>query len=100
METCGDHISEHPELSDVAFEPFEQMCLEQDGLALVEYARLMMADGCVLDFATEGRRRTQILTLVLSDTFASNTCTFEDLNSFVSEVVCQNLLFVFVLQGA
>ena len=37
-EICYDHIFEHPELNPQDFESFEQECLSQDALALVQYA--------------------------------------------------------------
>ena len=33
VETCRDHIRDQPELNEPDFEIFEEMCLEQDGLA-------------------------------------------------------------------
>eukprot|EP01048_Picozoa_sp_COSAG05_P019088 COSAG05_NODE_2915_length_2512_cov_4.326564_3_plen_319_part_00 len=49
METCRDHMGEHPEIALQDFEDFEAECLDQDGLALVEYALDLINQGCTLD---------------------------------------------------
>ena len=36
METCRDHVLDNPQLNDADFDAFERLCLDQDGLALVE----------------------------------------------------------------
>ena len=46
VETCRDHIRDQPELNEPDFEEFEETCLEQDGLALVEYALDLQNSGC------------------------------------------------------
>ena len=48
-EICYDHIFEHPELNPQDFESFEQECLSQDALALVQYALELQAQGCIID---------------------------------------------------
>ena len=54
LETCRDHIREQDALMESDFESFERQCFDQDGLALVEYAMMMQATGCVLDFNLAG----------------------------------------------
>lgn len=54
METCREHVREQDHLEESDFEAFEQECLEQDGLALVEYATMLQAAGCVLSLSMGG----------------------------------------------
>ena len=57
VETCREHIQGQEQLEEQEYEEFEALCLRQDGLALVEYAMDMMANGCVLDLSGRGRHR-------------------------------------------
>ena len=38
-------VQEQAGLQEADYEEFETLCLDQDGLALVEYAMMMMSDG-------------------------------------------------------
>ena len=58
VETCRDHIRDQPELNEPDFEIFEEMCLEQDGLALVEYALDLQNSGCHVELG-DFRRQMQ-----------------------------------------
>ena len=44
-------MQEQAGLQEADYEEFETLCLDQDGLALVEYAMMLMSDGCILDLA-------------------------------------------------
>jgi N-acetylneuraminic acid mutarotase len=66
LETCRAHVTATYNLDMHAFETFEQTCLTQDGVQLVEYAMSLIAAGCTLDFSTHpsnggggGHRRLQ-----------------------------------------
>lgn len=54
LETCRDHVRDHDGLVLSDFENFEQKCLQQDGLALVEYATMLQAAGCILNLMGVG----------------------------------------------
>ena len=56
VETCRDHIRDQPELNEPDFEIFEEMCLEQDGLALVEYALDLQNSGCHVELGNFRRQ--------------------------------------------
>ena len=56
VETCRDHIRDQPELNEPEFEQFEETCLEQDGLALVEYALDLQNSGCHVDLGNFRRQ--------------------------------------------
>eukprot|EP01049_Picozoa_sp_SAG25_P022330 SAG25_NODE_8836_length_401_cov_1.149007_1_plen_104_part_01 len=60
---CRAHVKrDEKNLKIIEFEAFEQKCLKQDALALVEYAMDMKKRGCFLDLSgggTGGRRRVQ-----------------------------------------
>ena len=55
LETCREHIQGQEQLEEQEYEEFETLCLDQDGLALVEYALDLQSHGCVLSLG--GRRR-------------------------------------------
>ena len=57
LETCRDHVRDQAGLEEAEYETFETLCLDQDGLALVEYAIDMQENGCVLDLSSEHGRR-------------------------------------------
>ena len=38
LETCRDHVREQAGLEEAEYEDFMALCLDQDGLALAEYA--------------------------------------------------------------
>ena len=61
LETCRDFIRSEAALDEAEFERFEQDCLDQDGIALVDYTIGLRDSGCVVSFADgqSGRRRTQ-----------------------------------------
>ena len=59
VETCRDHIRDQPELNEPEFEEFEETCLEQDGLALVEYALDLQNSGCHVELG-DFRRQMQV----------------------------------------
>ena len=66
LETCREHVRAEAQLDQEEFEQFEQDCLEQDGLGLVEYAMTLRDSGCVLLFEVKaggspggGHRRLQ-----------------------------------------
>jgi hypothetical protein len=49
FETCHDHVANAADMDEHEFADFETQCLDQEGLALVEYALEMQADGCIID---------------------------------------------------
>ena len=49
LETCREHVQTQTTLNEPDFEAFEQQCMDQDGLAVVEYAISMQRSGCVID---------------------------------------------------
>ena len=59
LETCRDHVSAQEDLVEEDFEAFEEDCLSQDGLALVEYALSLVDSGCILDLSSPSGRRLQ-----------------------------------------
>ena len=59
LETCRDHVSAQEDLVEEDFEAFEEDCLSQDGLALVEYALSLVDSGCILDLSSDSGRRLQ-----------------------------------------
>lgn len=79
-------------LNEAEFEAFEQTCLTQDGIGLVEYAIDMQASGCVLTFppaAPVGGRRLQqhaagVFGQRLGVTQAS--CVWNELDDFATEL--------------
>ena len=83
VEECHDHIIN---VEHKAIRPYETMstsCLEIDGAAVVEYARDLMQQGCVLDFG--GRhRRAQIVSRWLPA--GSSQCSWDDLDDRSREV--------------
>ena len=49
VETCRAHVQEQAGLQEADYEEFETLCLDQDGLALVEYALELRSQGCAID---------------------------------------------------
>jgi hypothetical protein len=60
METCRRHFTEHA-LNVAEYEAFETLCLDVDGLALVEYALALIANGCTLNLGSGQRRMLRML---------------------------------------
>ena len=84
VETCRDHIHEMSHLDESEFEQFASDCMEQDGLALVEYAISLQDSGCILDLGDgSGRRRAQYLSQWFG---ASEECRWDDLNGLAQDV--------------
>ena len=50
LETCREYIRREEPLVEADFESFERECLDQDGLALVEYSLMLQESGCALNF--------------------------------------------------
>ena len=92
LETCRDHVEEHAatnaNLVVEDFETFEQECLTNDGIALVEYALDMQSRGCVLDLGGAGRRRAQAQGKYLGNWLDSTVdgCTWDELDDLANDV--------------
>ena len=50
LETCREYIRQEELLVETNFESFERECLDQDGLALVEYSLMLQESRCALNF--------------------------------------------------
>jgi hypothetical protein len=98
VEKCRAHIKAHqtPSWEHSAnainlkvFEGFEQKCLKQDSMAMVEYALEMKDKGCKIDLqhAVSGRRlqQGQFMSQWLN-TPAASTCSWDKLNEYSQEV--------------
>jgi hypothetical protein len=100
LETCRAHVTATYSLDMHDFETFEQTCLTQDGVQLVEYAMSLIAAGCTLDFSTPpsngGHRRLQ----GHSDGFLQNYigssspgCRWDDIDDMAQHIdtICGSL---------
>jgi hypothetical protein len=100
LETCRAHVTATYSLDMHDFETFEQTCLTQDGVQLVEYAMSLIAAGCTLDFSTPpsngGHRRLQ----GHSDGFLQNYvgssspgCRWDDIDDMAQQIdtICGGL---------
>lgn len=86
-EICHDHITDHPELSPQDFDSFEQECLSQDALALVEYALDLQAQGCTIDLAgSSGRRALQNSYLSQWLDSDERTCDWDEVDDYAHDV--------------
>eukprot|EP01047_Picozoa_sp_COSAG01_P038584 COSAG01_NODE_3138_length_6526_cov_478.100202_2_plen_500_part_00 len=101
LETCRAHVNATFSLDILDFEAFEQSCLTQDGLQLVDYAMSLIAAGCTLDLSahssTDGHRRLQGHT---SDGFlqryvgsSSPGCHWDDIDDMATNIdaICGGL---------
>jgi hypothetical protein len=101
LETCRAHVNATFSLDILDFEAFEQSCLTQDGLQLVDYAMSLIAAGCTLDLSahssTDGHRRLQGHT---SDGFLQNYvgssspgCRWDDIDDMAQNIdaICGGL---------
>ena len=97
LETCRAHVQEQAGLQEADYEEFETLCLDQDGLALVEYAMMMMSDGCILDLAAGGNgggHRRRLLNYLrrlqgyLSQRFGASSpgCTWDEIDDISRDV--------------
>lgn len=91
LETCRDHVRGQTELDEADFEGFESLCLNQDGLALVEYAMGLQADGCILDLTGgggAGGRRMQAGGSYMTQYLSASepTCLWDELDDLASDV--------------
>jgi hypothetical protein len=90
FETCHDHVADNADMDEHDFATFESQCLDQEGLALVEYALNLQESGCIIDLSgdgTAGRRQLQsgsYLTQYLGTT--APTCNWDDLDDLADEV--------------
>ena len=84
METCRDHVHKSFPQEAKQFESFEKGCLEQDSLALVEYAIDLKKQGCTIDLTGQRRRlqnKNQIfLQKMLSS--KSRTCSWNEITAY------------------
>ena len=97
LETCRAHVQEQAGLQEADYEEFETLCLDQDGLALVEYAMMMMSDGCILDLSGGGNgggHRRRLLNYLrrlqgyLSQRFGASSpgCTWDEIDDISRDV--------------
>jgi hypothetical protein len=89
VDECRDHIITVEQHAIAPYDDMATSCLEIDGAAVVEYARDLIQQGCVLDFGRH--RRTQIVSQWLPT--GSQSCTWDDLDDRsheVDEVCCGN----------
>jgi hypothetical protein len=88
----------------VNLEAFEQLCLDVDGLALVEYAIAMQQSGCILDLSGDGtggggggggghrrlrhRRRRRQLQVFLAQRLSSSDagCSWDEMDDYAADV--------------
>ena len=96
LETCRAHVQEQAGLQEADYEEFETLCLDQDGLALVEYALMLMSDGCILDLSGGGNggHRRRLLNYLrrlqgyLSQRFGASSpgCTWDEIDDISRDV--------------
>ena len=88
LETCRAHVREQAGLQEEDYETFETLCLDQDGLALVEYALDLQSHGCVLNLGGRHRRLHRRLQAYLSQWIgaSSPTCRWDQINEMVQDV--------------
>ena len=84
LETCRDHVREQAGLEEAEYEEFETLCLDQDGLALVEYALDLQSHGCVLSLGGRHRRLQAYLSQWIGA--SSPTCRWDQINEMVQDV--------------
>lgn len=88
FETCADHVTQTSGLDEQEFATFERECLDQEGIALVEYALDLQDSGCLIDLtgdASDGRRlQSSYLTQYLGSTV--DTCSWDDLDDLAVQV--------------
>eukprot|EP01046_Picozoa_sp_COSAG06_P020571 COSAG06_NODE_1511_length_9233_cov_3.730896_1_plen_241_part_10 len=87
LETCRDFVRAEATLDEAEFEQFEQECLDQDGVALVEYAIDLRDSGCVLSFGDEGgghRRMQGVFGQRLG--VSQPTCEWDQLDDLADEL--------------
>jgi hypothetical protein len=78
-------VGAQPELNAAEFEGFESKCLDQDALALVEYAINLQDQGCTIDLG--GRRRSlqgQYLSQWLDSDIRS--CSWDEVDDYAGDV--------------
>ena len=87
LETCRDHVSAQEDLVEEDFEAFEEDCLSQDGLALVEYALSLVDSGCILDLSSDSGRRLQDSGYLTQWLDASTpSCSWDEINDIAVDV--------------
>ena len=84
LETCRDHVRQQAGLEEAEYEEFETLCLDQDGLALVEYALDLQSHGCVLSLGGRHRRLQAYLSQWIGA--SSPTCRWDQINEMVQDV--------------
>lgn len=90
FETCHDHVTQAADMDEHEFADFEEQCLDQEGLELVEYALNLQASGCIIDLTggastTDGRRlQSSYLTQYLGNT--EPECSWDELDDKAAEV--------------
>ena len=74
LETCRDFVRAEATLDEAEFEQFEQECLDQDGVALVEYAIDLRDSGCraASAYAVSGATDDRFYVPMAADPCASN----------------------------
>lgn len=94
FETCHDHVVANQDMDEQDFAAFETQCLDQEGLALVEYALNLQNSGCIIDLSGDvgggspagGHRLLQ--SSYLTQYFGSTEpeCSWDDLDDLAAEV--------------
>jgi hypothetical protein len=87
-ETCRAHIAATSSLDSAQFAAFETTCLQQDALALVEYALDMRAQGCIIDLTGGSRRRRTQGTQYLAQWLTSDAhgCDWDEVDDYAADV--------------
>jgi hypothetical protein len=93
LQTCRAHVTATNSLDIHAFEAFEQTCLTQDGLQLVQYAMSLIAAGCTLDLSAHPsngghRRRAQGPNGFLQNYVGSSAvgCRWDDIDDMAQNI--------------
>ena len=89
-ENCKDHIKAKPTLKAADFQNFENQCLKQDAVKIVEYALSMRDKGCTIDLGDGGRSvgRRRLGGSYLSEWLDSDSrkCTWDQVDDYAKEV--------------